>query len=90
MAPRGWLPSACVCVCGGGQAWCRTGKCSVLWWSYGCFSLADTPLGFVTVPLNTPSQEPRGQQHYQLNPRPGKRLPPAAALRVEVRGGRKP
>ncbi|KAL8173446.1 UNVERIFIED_CONTAM: Phospholipid transfer protein c2cd2l [Gekko kuhli] len=44
----------------------------------------DTLLGFVTIALNSTSQEPRGQQQYQLNPRAGKRLPPAAALMVEL------
>ncbi|XP_060107031.1 phospholipid transfer protein C2CD2L [Heteronotia binoei] len=44
----------------------------------------ETLLGFATVPLNSTSQEPRGQQQYQLNPRAGQRLPPAAALMVEL------
>ncbi|XP_077162753.1 phospholipid transfer protein C2CD2L isoform X2 [Paroedura picta] len=41
-------------------------------------------LGFATVPLSSSSQEPRGQQQYQLSSRAGKRLPPAAALMVEL------
>nr|XP_056716433.1 phospholipid transfer protein C2CD2L [Euleptes europaea] len=44
----------------------------------------DTLVGFATVPLDSPSQELHGQQQYLLHPGAGKRLPPAAALMVEL------
>ncbi|XP_061449245.1 phospholipid transfer protein C2CD2L isoform X2 [Rhineura floridana] len=44
----------------------------------------DVLFGFATVPLDSPSQEPRGQQQYLLSPGAVKKLPPAAAVAVEV------
>ncbi|XP_048368245.1 phospholipid transfer protein C2CD2L [Sphaerodactylus townsendi] len=44
----------------------------------------DTLLGFATVPLDSSSQELHGHQQFLLNPGAGKRLPPSAALMVEL------
>ncbi|XP_054853778.1 phospholipid transfer protein C2CD2L isoform X2 [Eublepharis macularius] len=44
----------------------------------------ETLLGLATVPLDSPSKEPRGQQQYLLNPGAGKQLSPAAAVVVEL------
>ncbi|XP_053126060.1 phospholipid transfer protein C2CD2L isoform X2 [Hemicordylus capensis] len=44
----------------------------------------DVLLGTATVPLASPSKEPRGQQLYLLNPAAGKKLPPSAAVAVEL------
>lgn len=44
----------------------------------------DVILGFATVPLGSPSTEPRGHQLFLLNPGPGQKLPPTAAIAVEL------
>lgn len=49
------------------------------------FRLADVLVGFATVPLGSPSTEPRGQQLFLLSPGTDRKLPPAAAIAMEVR-----
>ncbi|KAH0623391.1 hypothetical protein JD844_031664 [Phrynosoma platyrhinos] len=52
--------------------------------SYGGSPREEVLLGFAAIPLNSPSKDPRGQQIYSLKPGPFQKLPPAAAVAVEL------
>ncbi|XP_033027397.1 phospholipid transfer protein C2CD2L [Lacerta agilis] len=47
-------------------------------------SAEDVLLGFATIPLDSPSKEPRGHQQYTLTPGAVGKLPAGAAIAVEL------